>query len=69
MKEEKNEKKILFTSLNQDFKCFLIGTREGCTVYHSFQFKKGFEFTFNYYIINVNNCYKISKIRLEPKFR
>ena len=43
MKEEKNEKKILFTSLNQDFKCFLIGTREGCTVYHSFQFKKGFE--------------------------
>jgi len=47
MKEEKNEnkekKEIIFTSFNQNCKCFLVGTKEGITVYHSLQYKKGFE--------------------------
>jgi len=40
---QKNEIKILYNSFNQDYKCFLIGTEKGCTIYHSEPYKKGFE--------------------------
>lgn len=39
----KKEIKILYNSFNQDYKCFLIGTEKGCTIYHSEPYKKGFE--------------------------
>ena len=42
-KEQKNELKILYNSFNQDYKCFLIGTEKGCTIYTSEPFKKAFE--------------------------
>ncbi len=42
MKENKN---ILYTSFSQDSKnsYFLIGTKEGCTIYQTDPFKKGFD--------------------------
>ena len=48
MKEEKekasnNEINIIYNSFNQDYKCFLVGSENGCTIYHSEPFKKGFE--------------------------
>lgn len=49
-KEIKNEMKILYTSFNQDYKCFLIGTEKGCTVYNSEPYKKGFELSKKKYI-------------------
>lgn len=42
-KKDKNQKQILFNSFNQDYKCFLIGTTEGITIYHSLPFQKAFE--------------------------
>jgi hypothetical protein len=51
-KEEKKELKILYNSFNQDYKCFLIGTEKGCTIYTSEPFKKAFELSkklFYYY--------------------
>lgn len=41
--QPKDEKKILYNSFNQDYKCFLIGSKKGCTIYQSEPFKKGFE--------------------------
>jgi hypothetical protein len=53
-KEQKNEIKILYNSFNQDYKCFLIGTEKGCTIYNSEPFKKAFELSkklfLNYYL-------------------
>ena len=45
MKElENNEnKKILYNSFNQDYKCFVIGTKDGCRIYNSEPFQKGFK--------------------------
>ncbi len=46
MKEvsEKDEnKKILYNYFNQDYKCFLIGTKDGCRIYNSEPFQKGFK--------------------------
>lgn len=46
MKEEEkneNDNKILYNSFNQDYKCFVIGTKDGCRIYHSEPFKKGFK--------------------------
>ena len=48
MKEEKEnvpkkEIKIIYNSFNQDYKCFVIGTENCCTIYHSEPFKKAFE--------------------------
>ena len=53
-KEQKNEIKILYNSFNQDYKCFLIGTEQGCTIYTSEPFKKAFELSkklFIYYYL------------------
>ena len=36
-------KKILYNCFNQDYKCFLIGTKEGCTIYNSEPFQKSFK--------------------------
>jgi hypothetical protein len=52
--EQKNELKILYNSFNQDYKCFLIGTEQGCTIYTSEPFKKAFELSkklFLYYYL------------------
>lgn len=38
----KKKEEILYTSFNQDYKCFVLGTKEGFTVYHAEPFKKGF---------------------------
>lgn len=49
MKEEKikekenNNKAIIYNSFNQDYKCFVVGTKDGCKIYHSEPFKKGFK--------------------------
>jgi hypothetical protein len=46
MKEENIENdnnKIIYTAFNQDYKCFLVGTKEGCIIYHSEPFKNGFK--------------------------
>ena len=41
--EDNNE--VLYTSFsqNEDFNYFLIGTKEGCTIYQSKPFKRGFQ--------------------------
>ena len=62
MEEEKNKKnkdnnKILYNSFNQDYKCFVLGTKDGCRIYHSQPFKNGFELSktnkyfYSYFII------------------
>ncbi len=42
-KESKDKKRILYSSFNQDNSYFLIGTKDGCTIYKTEPFKKGFE--------------------------
>ena len=37
------DKKILYSSFNQDNSYFLIGTKEDCTVYKTDPFQKGFK--------------------------
>ena len=34
---------LLYASFNQDYKCFILGKKEGFTVYHTEPFKKGFK--------------------------
>ena len=56
MKKENNDKnKILYNSFNQDYKCFIIGTKDGCRIYHSEPFKKGFK-------LGKQNLYKYTKL-------
>ena len=43
MEEKNDENKILYDSFNQDYKCFVVGTKEGCKIFHSEPFKKGFQ--------------------------
>lgn len=42
-KENANDNKILYNSFNQDYKCFVIGTKDGCRIYHSEPLKNGFK--------------------------
>ena len=35
--------KILYNSFNQDLSYFLIGTKDGCTIYQTSPFRKGFD--------------------------
>ena len=35
--------KIIYNSFNQDLSYFLIGTKEGCTIYQTDLFRKGFD--------------------------
>ena len=42
---------LLYTSFNQDYKCFILGKKEGFTVYHTEPFKKGFKRGNKYNII------------------
>ena len=42
-KKNKKETKILYYSFNQDCKCFLIGSENGCTIYQTDPYKKAFE--------------------------
>lgn len=35
--------KILYNSFNKDLSYFLIGTKEGCTIYQTDPLKKGFD--------------------------
>ena len=46
-KEDKDNNKILYNSFNQDYKCFVLGTKDGCRIYHSQPFKNGFELSKN----------------------
>ena len=48
--KENDDKKILYTSFNQDYKCFVLGTRDGCRIFHSEPFKKGFKLSKKKYI-------------------
>lgn len=41
--EKKDNNKILYTSFNQDYKCFVIGTKHCCRIFHSEPLKKGFK--------------------------
>ena len=50
-KEDNDNKKILYNSFNQDHKCFVVGTKDGCRIYHSEPFKKGFKLGNKLYII------------------
>ena len=43
MKTDEEKKKILYNCFNQDYKCFLIGTKDGCRIYNSEPFQKGFK--------------------------
>lgn len=54
-KEEKKE--LLYTSFNQDLKYFLVGTKDGCTIYNSEPFQKGFKLSkfLYFFIINYKN--------------
>ena len=65
MKEEEkneNDNKILYNSFNQDYKCFVIGTKDGCRIYHSEPFKKGFK-------LGKKNLYKYTKKNYNLLFR
>ena len=42
-KENQDKNRILYTSFNQDNTYFLIGVKDGCTIYKTEPFKKGFE--------------------------
>ena len=42
-KEGNNNNKILYTSFNQDYKCFVLGTKDGCRIFYSEPLKKGFK--------------------------
>lgn len=53
-KKDKYSKQILFNSFNQDYKCFLIGTKEGITIYHSLPFQKAFELGKKKYYFKLN---------------
>ena len=48
--EQKKELNIIYNSFNQDYKCFLICTEKGCTIYNSELYKKGFELSKKIYI-------------------
>ena len=45
--------KILYHSFNQDLSYFLVGTKEGCRVFQSNPFRRGFDLSkfFFYFII------------------
>ena len=53
MKDEENKdnNKILYNSFNQDYKCFVLGTKDGCRIYHSDPIKKGFKLSKKIFII------------------
>jgi len=50
--QDKNDNnKILYTSFNQDYKCFVIGTKDYCRIFHSEPLKKGFKLGIKIYLI------------------
>ena len=60
-KESKENNKILYNSFNQDYTCFIVGTKEGCKIYHSEPFKKGFTLG-KKYIFNIKLFSQFFKI-------
>jgi len=45
--ELKQKNDLLYYSFNQDNKCFIIGTKDKCSIYKSNPFKKGFDLSKN----------------------
>ena len=41
--EKDKNKKILYNYFNKNYKFFLIGTKDGCRIYNSEPFQKGFK--------------------------
>jgi len=58
--EPQNNIKVLYASFSQDKKFFLIGTKEGCTIYQSDDFSKELKLRKN---INFKLIYKYRKKR------
>lgn len=56
MASEKN--KILYNSFNQDLSYFLIGTKQGYTIYQTDPFRKGFDLGNSNFIIIFILLYK-----------
>lgn len=41
--DKTQENGVLYTSFNQDHKCFIVGKKDSFTIYHTEPFKKGFK--------------------------
>ena len=58
---------IIYHSFNQDLNYFLIGTKEGCTIYQTDPFKKGFNLSKFSSIIIIILLYKKKDLKVNSQ--